>query len=168
MPPYKTKAISIKTSPFAEADKLVTLFSREHGKIRVLAKSARRVPSRLGGRVEPFSYGDFFIAKCKSIDIISQCEVIESFQAVRDDPSALKAGFYFLKLVDAGTVEGQSNPELFDLLLKALIVLKAKKDPRTVELRFEKAFMRLEGIYREGVEPKYHLSEHMGVDLRKW
>ena len=148
MSAYKTKAISLKNRPFAEADKMVTLFSREWGKIRVLAKSARRVPSRLGGRVETFSYGDYFIAKCQSIDIISQCEVLETFQTVRDDPAALPVGFYLLKLVDAGTVEGQQNPELFDLLLKGLTALKEKKDPSLIERRFESAFMRIEGIYR--------------------
>lgn len=168
MATYKTKAISIKNRPFDEADKLVTLFSRDYGKIRVLAKSARRIPSRLGGRVETFSYADYFIAKGRSLDIISQCEVLETFQSVRDDARALRIGFYCLKLVDAGTVEGQHNPELFDLLLKALVALKQKKDPRLIETRFEIAFMRLEGIYREGVEPKYYLSEHMGVDLTKW
>jgi len=168
MPGYKTKAISIKARPFAEADKMVTLFSREHGKIKVIAKSARRVPSRLGGRVESFSYADYYIAKGRSLDIISQCEVIESFQQLRDDPPALRVGFYLLKLISAGTVEGQPNPELFDLLLKGLTALKQRKDPRLIELRFEKAFMRLEGIYREGVEPKYYLSEHVGMDLCKW
>ena len=168
MPAYKTKAVSLKNKPFAEADKMVTLFTREHGKIKVLAKGARRVPSRFGGRVETFTYADCFIAKCRSIDILSQCEVLETFQAVRDDPPALKVGLYLLKLVDAGTVEGQHNPELFDLLLKALTALKLKKDPRAVELRFEKVFMRIEGIYREGVEPKYYLSEHTGKDLMRW
>jgi DNA repair protein RecO (recombination protein O) len=168
MPAYKTKTISLKNSPFAEADKMVTLFSREFGKIRVLAKGARRVPSRFGGRVETFTYADCFIAKGRSIDILSQCEVLETFQGVRDDAASLMVGLYLLKLVDAGTVEGQRNPELFDLLLKGLYALKMKKSPRLVEGRFEKAFMRLEGIYREGIEPKYHLSEHVGVDLRKW
>jgi len=147
---------------------MVTLFSREQGKIRVVAKSARRVPSRFGGRVETFTYGKYFMARGRSLDILSQCEVVETFQAIRDDPAGLRIGLYFLKLVDAGTAEGQHNPELFDLLLKALIALKAKKDPRLLEVRFEKAFMRLEGIYREGVDPKYHLSEHTGTDLRKW
>jgi DNA repair protein RecO (recombination protein O) len=122
----------------------------------------------LGGKVETFSYADYFIAKGRSLDIISQCEVLETFQSVRDDAGALKIGFYCLKLIDAGTVEGQHNPELFDLLLKALMALKQKKDPQLIETRFEKAFMRLEGIYREGVEPKYYLSEHMGVDLTRW
>lgn len=168
MPPFKTRAISIKAAPFAEADKMVTIFSLERGKIRVLAKGARRVPSRFGGRVESFTYADYYVAQGKSIDIVSQCEVLESFQSVRDNPATLLIGLYFLKLVDAGTSEGQHNPELFDLLLKGLTALKQGKDPRTVELRFEKAFMRREGIYREGVEPKYCLSEHMGVDLTKW
>ncbi len=168
MPAYKTTAISMKTAPFAEADKLVTFFSREYGKIRVIAKGARRVPSRLGGRVETFSYADFVIAKGRSLDIVSQCEVIETFQSLRDDPKALKTGLYLLKLVDAGTVEGQSNPELFDLLLKGLTALKQKKDPRLVEKRFERAFLRLEGIYREGMDSRYVLSEHTGVDLRSW
>jgi DNA repair protein RecO (recombination protein O) len=168
MPPYKTRAVSLKTAPFAEADKMVTLFTREYGKLRVLAKSARRVPSRLGGRVEPFTYGEYFIAQCRSLDIISECEVLESFQSLRDDPAALKVGLYILKIIDVGTAEGQRYPELFDLLVKALVVLKEKKDPRKIELRFEKAFLRLEGIYREGSESKYCLSEHVGVDLRRW
>jgi DNA repair protein RecO (recombination protein O) len=168
MASYSTRAISIKTAPFAEADKMVTLFTRDHGKIRVLAKSARRVPSRLGGRVEPFTYGSFFLAKCRSLDIISECEVLDSFQSLREDPDALQIGLYILKLIDLGTAEGQHYPELFDLLLQALTVLKEKKDPRKIKLRFEKAFLRLEGIYREGTEPKYCLSEHIGVDLRAW
>jgi DNA repair protein RecO (recombination protein O) len=168
MPPFKAKAISLKSAPFAEADKMVTIFSQERGKLRVLAKGARRVPSRLGGRVESFTYADYYIAQCRSIDIVSQCEVIETFQSVRDSAATLQTGLYFLKLIDAGTSEGQHNPELFDLLLKGLTALKQGKDPRTVELRFEKAFMRREGIYRDGVEPKYCLSEHMGVDLTRW
>lgn len=147
---------------------MVTLFSSEYGKIRVLAKGARRVPSRLGGRVETFSYADYYIAKGRSIDIVSQCEVLETFQELRDDALRLNVGLYFLKLVDAGTAEGQVNLSLFNLLLNGLLKLKKKEDPRSIEIRFEKAFMRLEGIYREGVDPKYCLSDHLGIDLRKW
>ncbi|MFA5034974.1 MAG: DNA repair protein RecO [Candidatus Margulisiibacteriota bacterium] len=168
MPAYKAKAISIKNKPFAEADKLVTLFTREHGKIRVLAKGARRVPSRFGGRVETFSYADYLLAKGRSLDIVSQCEVLESFQIVRDDPAGLKAGIYFLRIIDAATAEGQSNEELFDLLLTGLCRLKEKADPQRVVVEFEKAFMRIEGIYREGFDPKYCISDHVGRDIREW
>lgn len=168
MPAYKTKAISLKTAPFAEADKLVTLFTREYGKIRVIAKSARRVPSRLGGRVETLTYGDYFIAKCRSLDIISQCQVLESFQDLRDQPDHLLASLYILKLVDSGTVEGQRHPELFDLLLQSLCRLKAGENHRRVAKSFVKDFTVLEGIYQAGVNPTDTLSEHVGRDLRKW
>ena len=172
MASYKTRAVSLKTAPFAEADKLVTLFTREHGKIRAIAKGARRVPSRFGGRVETFTYADYFIAGGRSLDIISQCEVIETFQRVREDPKALPAGLYILKLVNAGTVEGQPNPELFDLLLEYLYRLKSPEDanwsPKKTAKDFEKDFVVIEGIFREGIDPKYSLSEHVGRDLRSW
>lgn len=158
----------MKAPPFAESDKLVTFFTREHGKIKVVAKSARRVPSRFGGRVEALTYSDCLIAKGRSLDILSQCEVLESFQSVRDDSEALRTALYLLKLVNAGTVEGQAHPALFDLLLLGLLKLKEKIDPARLALRFEKAFLRLEGIYREGIEPRYILSEHTGVNLTKW
>ncbi|MDD5382518.1 MAG: DNA repair protein RecO [Candidatus Margulisbacteria bacterium] len=168
MAPYKTKAISLKTAPFAEADKLVTLFTREYGKIKAIAKGARRVPSRFGGRVETFTYGDYFIAKGRSLDIISQCQVIETFQRVREGPQTLPSGLYMIKLVSLGTVEGQRNPELFDLLLRSFLRLKAGDNGRKVAKDFEREFVMLEGIYREGIDPQYTLSEHVGEDLRSW
>ncbi len=168
MASYKTRAISLKTAPFAEADKLVTLFTRDHGKIRAIAKGARRVPSRLGGRVETFTYANYFIANGRSLDIISQCEVIETFQRVREDEKRLPAGLYMLKLVNSGTAEGQHYPELFDLLLEYLTRLKTEGRPKRLAKEFEKEFVMLEGIYREGIDPQYSLSEHVGRDLRKW
>ncbi len=168
MPAYKTQAISLKTAPFAEADKMVTLFSRDQGKIKVLAKSARRVPSRFGGRVESFTYADFLIAQTRSIDIVSQCKVIESFQKVREQELMLMSGLYMFKIVNFGTVFGQAHPELFDLLLKSLYNLKQGCDARRVAIDFEKAFVVLEGIYQEGVHPRDALSQHLEKDLRSW
>jgi DNA repair protein RecO (recombination protein O) len=167
MAPYKTKAISLKAAPFAEADKLVTLFTRERGKIRAIAKGARRIPSRLGGRVEPFTYAEFLIAGGRSLDIVSQCQVIETFQRLRDDPEALPAGLHMLKLVDSGTAEGQHYPELFDLLLRYLYRLKEEKNKRKIIRDFEREFVMLEGIHQEGIDPLHILSEHVGRDLRQ-
>jgi DNA repair protein RecO (recombination protein O) len=168
MASYKTRAISIKTAPFAEADKLVTLFTRDHGKIRAIAKGARRVPSRFGGRVETFTYAEYFIANGRSLDIVSQCQVIESFQWLRESAKCLYSGLYMLKLIDAGTVEGQINPELFDLLLKFLLKLKEEENVKRLAKQFETEFVKLEGIFREGIDPQYVLSEHLGKDLSSW
>ncbi|MFA6430886.1 MAG: DNA repair protein RecO [Candidatus Margulisiibacteriota bacterium] len=168
MPAYKTKALCIKNKPFSESDKLVTIFSREYGKIKVIAKSARRIPSRLGGRVETFCLNDFLLAKGRSLDIVSQCEVLETFQAIREDGSSLMLAYYLLKIIDAGTSEGQKNEELFDLIIRYLFRIKVKDNLKTMAGEFEKEFLQLEGIYRVGIDTKYLVSDHLGVDLRKW
>ena len=168
MPSYKDHAISLKTAPFAEADKMVTLFTRKHGKIRAIAKGARKVPSRLAGRVEPLTYAECFIAKGRSLDIISQCQVLEAFHKVREGDNALPAGLYILKLVNSGTVDGQRYPELFDLLLKVLFRLIENNNPRKVVEDFEREFVKLEGIHKDGEDPRYSLSEHIGMDVRSW
>ena len=147
---------------------MVTLISRGHGKIRAIAKGARRVPSRLGGRVEPFTYAEYFIANGRNLDILSQCEVIETFQVIRETGALLPAGLYLLKLVDSGTLEGQRHPELFDLLLDALYRLKALVEPGKVVLEFEKDFAQIEGIYEQGKSPRESLSDHVGRELKLW
>ncbi|MFA5839075.1 MAG: DNA repair protein RecO [Candidatus Margulisiibacteriota bacterium] len=167
MASYKAVAITLKTQPFAEADKMVTIFTREFGKVRVIAKGARRVPSRFGGRVETFTYADYFIAKGRSLDIVSQCQVLETFQKLRDGEKVL-AGLYVLKLVNSGTSDGQQNVDLFDLLLSTLYRMKEEKSAKRVVLDFEIAFAKLEGIFEEGIHPRLSLSEHVGRDLRVW
>jgi len=168
MAAYKAKAIALKTQPFAESDKLVTLFTRDFGKIKAIAKGARKVPSSLAGRVEPFTYGEYFIAKGRNLDIISQCQMLETFQKVREKENSLLSGLYILKLIDSGTAVGQPYPELFDLLLKALIKLKAGEDGRIIAKEFVNLFVVLEGIYNEDINPTDSLSDHVGRDLRKW
>jgi DNA repair protein RecO (recombination protein O) len=167
MPGYNTKAISLKTNPFGEADKLVTLFSLERGRIKAVARGARRIPSRLGGRVEPFTYADYFIIKGRNLDIISECEVIENFQGVRESPAALYRGWYFLRLVDA-VATSEANPRLFNLLLKALYYLKDKKDFKGITGKFETEFAKIEGIYDAKGFLDQQISEHLGEDVKKW
>ncbi len=168
MPAYKAKGISLKTAPFAEADKMVTLFTRERGKVRAIAKGARRIPSRLCGRVETLTYGDYFIVKGRSLDIISQCQVLETFQGVREGDQTLPAALYIIKLVNSGTVDGQQHPELFDLTLRFLQRLKSGDNPRLVAKQFVKEFVLLEGIFQAEVNPTDSLSDHVGRDLRVW
>ncbi len=151
-----------------ESDKLVTLFTRDFGKVRAIAKGARRVPSRFGGRVETFTYADYFIAKGRNLDIVSQVQVIETFQKVRETPEMLPAGLYMLKLVDAGTSDGQHYPELFDLLLHSLLRLKTGEPGRKLAKAFINAFVKIEGIHRDGMDPQHILSEHVGKDLSSW
>jgi DNA repair protein RecO (recombination protein O) len=147
MPYYKTQAIVIKSQPFMEADKLITLFTREHGKIRAVAKSARKTSSKFGARLEVFSYVDCFLAHGRNLDIISQIETKESFYKLRESEETINAGIYLLKLTDKSTTDGIRNEELFDLLLRSLYLLKMGSPVATVKKIFEIKLMDIEGFF---------------------
>src|SRR5687768_9809563 len=82
---YRTEAIVLRRTDFGEADRLLTLFSRELGKIKAIAKGARKPQSRKTGHVELFMRTQFLIAQGRDLDIITQAEMVEGYQALRED-----------------------------------------------------------------------------------
>jgi len=146
MPLYNIEALNIKTRNTGEADKIITLFSRTHGKIQAIAKGARRTSSKFGGRLEIFSYNQLMLATAKTFDIISQCETIESFYKLREDKDRLNSGVYMLKLVDLATEDRQRNTELFCLLLDALYALQIANAPTLLSRAFEIKLCEIEGF----------------------
>lgn len=146
MPLYNIEAININSRNIGEADKIITLFSRTRGKIQAIAKGARRPTSKFGGRLEIFVYNQLMLATAKSLDIISQCETIESFYKLREEREKLNAGVYILKLIDLVTEERQKNIELFDLLLDSLFALKETKDVNMIPRVFEVRLCDVEGF----------------------
>ncbi len=143
---YNIEAICIRSVNTGEADKIVTLFSKVHGKIRAIAKGARRPASKFGGRLEVFSYDHIQLATARHLDIMSQCETIESFYRLREDRKKLNCGFYIVKLIDIITEDRQRNDELFDLLLGALYALQSSSDPGILSRAFEVKLSKVEGF----------------------
>ena len=76
MPTYRDEAIVLRTHKLGEADRIVTLLSRRHGKIRAVAKGVRRTSSKFGARLEPFSQVDLQFATGRTLDVITQAVTI--------------------------------------------------------------------------------------------
>jgi len=76
---YRDHAVVIRTQKLGEADRIVTLFSREHGRIRAVAKGVRRTKSKFGARLEPASYVDIQLYTGKTFDVVTQVESLENF-----------------------------------------------------------------------------------------
>lgn len=165
---YKAKGIVLGSIPFEESGKLVYFFSREYGKIKLIAKGSRKPGSRFGGRLEPFTYSEVLAAKGRDLDILSQIELIEPFQKVREHPDLMHLGIYFIRVVSAATEFGQKNPELLKLLLLSLNKLKEQEDGAKVERFFDLNFLKIEGIYRAQALPKMLISEHLNKDITSW
>ena len=165
---YKTKGIVLTSRPFDETGKLVTIFTIDYGKIRVIAKGAKRPTSKFGGRIETFSLLELLIAEGRNLDILSQCETIESFQKLRESEGTIRLGFYFIRVIDAATVDRQKNARLFSLLAHSLNKLKEGIDFIKVEKFFEVNFLKVEGIFRGNMSPDILIGEHLNVDVRAW
>lgn len=81
MPTYRDEVVVLRTHKLGEADRIVTMLSRRHGKLRAVAKGVRRTSSRFGARLEPFMVADVQLYRGRSLDIIQQAESLGSYGA---------------------------------------------------------------------------------------
>jgi DNA repair protein RecO (recombination protein O) len=117
---YQTAAIVLRRTDFGEADRLLTVLTPDRGKLKLIAKGARKPISRKSGHVELFSHSQFLVAVGRELDIITQAETVEPFLLLREDLLRTTYAYYLAELVDAFTAERDENQPLFDLLKDAL------------------------------------------------
>ncbi|MEW6273961.1 MAG: DNA repair protein RecO [Bacillota bacterium] len=120
---YKTDAVVLRTVNVREADLLLVLFSREYGKIRVMAHGARKPTSRKRGFVQPFCCSQFLLHKGREMDSVSQCAGLELFPDLQENLRTLAYATYLAELVENLTAEGEANENVFLLLLQAFRLL---------------------------------------------
>ncbi len=133
---YRTPAVILKRTDLGEADRIVTFFSRDVGKIRAVAKGVRRTTSRSAGHLEPFTLSDVLFAVGRELDVISQADTLEAFREIREDLELTTHGYYLAEVVDLLTEDRLENREVFDTLVEGLRSLRATNDPRQVLIVF--------------------------------
>ena len=112
----RLEAIVLKHAEFGEADRLVTLYTRERGKLRALAKGVRKVRSRKAGHLEPFTRLSLLLAQGRSLHIVSQAEAIETHAALSENLEALGYASYVAELADKFSREEDVNRGLYFIL----------------------------------------------------
>jgi DNA repair protein RecO (recombination protein O) len=117
---YRVAGIILRRRDMGEADRLLTVFTRDRGKMSLLAKGVRRPASRKAGHIEPFTYTDLLVAKGANLDLVTQAETIEAHRHVREDLWLSSLAYYVAELADAFTQDEDPNSLLFDLLLETL------------------------------------------------
>src|SRR5260370_18800626 len=120
MPVYKTEAIVLRQQALGESDRIVTLFTRENGKVRAVAKGVRKPTSRLGGRIEPFTHARLMRAGGRTLDVIAQADIVRAFGEVRKDLTRAVHAAYIMELVDRGLPERDRHEDVFVLAGDAL------------------------------------------------
>jgi len=126
MPQLSSQAIVLQTIDYGESDRIVSLYTRDFGRIRGIAKGAKRSRKRFGSSLEPFTHAEaFFVEKeARGLARLEQCRIIQSFPELARDIRRVVFGSYFLELVDTLTPEKEKHPEVFSLLLFFIELLR--------------------------------------------
>lgn len=131
---YRDEAVVLRTHKLGEADRIVTMLSREHGKIRAVAKGVRRTGSRFGARLEPFMVADLQLYKGCSLDIVQQAESLGSYGAdIAGDYARFTAATAMVEAADRLT-EHEAGVQHYLLLVGALRSLSRAEHPAGLTL----------------------------------
>lgn len=117
---YKIEGVVLRRRNLGEADRLVTILTRDRGKLTVAARGARRPKSRLGGRLEPGVRVRALVAEGRTLDLISQVEVLDARAALRRDLDRMGVVSVVLELADRALADRHPHPDAYRLLLQAL------------------------------------------------
>ena len=142
---YRTDAVILRRHDIGEADRLLTLHTPDKGKLRVIAKGARKPSSRKAGHLELFMHSSLLIAKGQNLDLITQAETIHGFRALREDLERLTQAHYVAELLDHLSTEGQESKLTFDLLVATLQRLCETHDLLLTTRIYELRLLSLEG-----------------------
>jgi DNA repair protein RecO (recombination protein O) len=125
MPTYTAQALVLHRRSLGEHDRVLTLFTKEHGKISAVAKGSQRATSRLVGATEPFTHVRLLLATGRNLDIITQCEIVNAYPALRTDIERLSRAAYICDLLDVFSHDhdATSSEAVFDLTCAALLLL---------------------------------------------
>jgi len=116
----RTQGVVLRYTNFKEADRMLTIFSPDRGKMQVLARGCRKPSSRLLAASQVFCYADYVFIKSKEIYVATQADVRNSFYNIRNDLERLAYGTYILNLTEEAVNYEEGNFRLFYMLLHTL------------------------------------------------
>ncbi len=151
MPLRETEAIVLRTYRLGEADKIVSLFARQMGRLRAVAAGARRIKSRYGSTLEPMSYIRLWVFERENRDLlrINSAELLESFFDMQKDYRVQVAAQYVAEVAERFLPEREVNERAFRLLIAVLKALKRSGEVGRPLLYFDYWLLRLGGFLPE-------------------
>lgn len=146
---YRALGVTLRRTPVREADLLSVMYTREHGKLELLARGAQRLTSKLMGHLEPLTLVRVSIARGRSMDHVTEAEVVDAFPAVKNGYENSARGLYVAELVDGFSALAAANAELFALTIQTLQALGMARNSDLAMRYFDLQLLRLSGFMPE-------------------
>lgn len=143
------EGIVLKRRNFGEADRILTVFTRNNGKMLIKAVGVRKIASKRSPHIEPLNHAVMSIYKGKSMPILTEIEAKESFSDIKNDLTTIGFAYHLCELIDGLCPEGQENSSVFNLLLDVLRDLPTTEDLSGRIHEFEVALLTTLGYWSE-------------------
>lgn len=150
MKSYKDEGVVLQRRNFGEADRIITVFSKSHGKVTLLAKGVRRLTSRKRGHVEVFSYIKFNVVQTHGMGILSEVETKAGFPKIRENLKKASLAFYLIEAIGRLSREEEENEKLFLLTLDALTSLEKTSRLTALKEKFVQRALETTGFWPAG------------------
>lgn len=148
----KTEGIVLKEIRYKDTSKILTIYTKEYGKISAMAKGAYMAKSQLISTTQPFSYSEYQFNRGRNFLYLNQADILNSFYSIREKMERVIYGYYMLELVDKSLPDEQENAKIFMLLEKGLRVLsKVDRDYLKFIIAYELKFVSFLG-YKPNIE----------------
>ncbi len=145
---HKTTGFVLRTLSYGESDLIVTFYSNEFGKLKGIAKGAKRSKKRFANVFEPFSLTSVIFTRKNrdTLAFIEACEIIDHYDAIRTDLEKTLMASYFIDLADHFSPEGKKNEKVFELLQTFLTLLGVQNASDALVRFFEIRMLKLAGF----------------------
>lgn len=143
---FSVTAVVLRHLDYGETDRILTLFTLEHGKIKAIAKGVRLIKSRKAGHLEPLTQVRLFLARGRDLAVITQAETISPWLKIKDNLQLVGNAAYLLELLERFTQEEGANRDLYNLLVESLNRLEESPNTTTVVHYYEVRLLDLLGF----------------------
>ena len=147
---FSSEAIVLARRNYSEADRIIILYSKGYGKLSFIAKAVRKPESRKRGGLEVFNTIKFSAARGKSLDIITEVEVINQFAEIRGDLKKVSVAFFFMETIGRLTRDEEKNEDYYDYINSSLTKLTITKKSKKLREDFIYDSLVLLGFWPEG------------------
>lgn len=145
----KAEGIIIRTTDYGETNKIVTLYTKEFGKIGLMARGAKKPKNTLSAVSHVLFYGLCLFSKGRGLGTLYQAETLNSFRTIREDIEKMGYAALILELTDRLTEEGQPTQGVFNLLRDILLLMEKGTDPAVLAAIYAMKMMPFAGISPE-------------------
>ncbi|WP_110926902.1 DNA repair protein RecO [Bacillus massiliglaciei] len=142
----KCEGIVIRRTDYGENNKIITIYTREFGKIGVMARGASKPNSRFASATQLFCYGFFLVTPSSGLRSLQQAELADSMRYIREDLYATAYASYIVELLDRSVEDKKPSGYLFELLHQTLHYINEEYDPEVMKFIFEMKMLPVNGI----------------------